>query len=307
MRDEKGLVIAKPTVVIHTNDQQLVAAKVSAHSLKARSKHRDRFDVRIFRLEEVPELTRHEGEKFLWWEGSKSATWRKNDLQSFQLLRRMVPALLGYAGRALVIDPDVFAVGDVYELLSRDMGGKAILCRERPYRRDGQTLYSSAVMLLDCAQLGRWDPEREIEGLFSGQLHMGPLLSLLDVPPEDIGLFEKEWNDLDTLTSRTKLVHTTDVATQPWRTGLPTDHRGQVRRLPRWLAWSYLQTAYVLSGGRRKPLFPRRHPDPHQERLFLTLLDECLKTGEIKVDFLEDAVRKRHLRRDVLKRLRELE
>ena len=34
-------------------------------------------------------------------------------------------------GRAAVIDPDIFAVGDVWELLSRDMGGKAILCRYR--------------------------------------------------------------------------------------------------------------------------------------------------------------------------------
>lgn len=299
--------IAKPTVVIHTNDQQLVAAKVSAHSLKSRSRHGDRFDVRIFRLEEVPELTRHEGEKFLWWEGSRAVRWRQSGLQSFQLLRRMVPALLGYTGRALVLDPDVFAVEDVYQLLSRDMGGRAILCRERPHRRDGQTLYSSAVMLLDCAQLTRWDPKREIEGLFSGQLQMGPLLALLDVPPEDIGLFEREWNDLDTLTSRTKLVHTTNLATQPWRTGLPTDHRGQVCRLPQWLAWSYLQAAYVLSARRKRPLFPRRHPDPQQERLFLSLLDECLRTGEIKVEFLEDAVRKRHLRRDVFKRIRELQ
>ena len=32
----------------------------------------------------------------------------------------------------MVVDPDVFAVSDVWELLSRDMQGKAIMCRPAP-------------------------------------------------------------------------------------------------------------------------------------------------------------------------------
>ena len=43
----------------------------------------------------------------------------------------MPPELMGYEGRAVVVDPDVFAVGDVWELLTRDMQGKAIMCRRR--------------------------------------------------------------------------------------------------------------------------------------------------------------------------------
>ena len=46
----------RPTVVIHTNDRQLAAALVSAHSLKSRSRTPDAFDVRILRLEETPFL-----------------------------------------------------------------------------------------------------------------------------------------------------------------------------------------------------------------------------------------------------------
>jgi hypothetical protein len=46
----------KPTVVIETDDRQMVAAVVSAHSLKSRSKSSHLFDVRLLRLEETPHL-----------------------------------------------------------------------------------------------------------------------------------------------------------------------------------------------------------------------------------------------------------
>ncbi len=167
----------KPTVVIHTNDQQMVAALVSAHSLKSRSKSPHLFDVRLLRLEETPHLYKRHNQTFVWWDGDAPSVWRRHDLQSFAPLRRMVPALLGFQGRALVIDPDIFAIGDVYELLSRDMGGKAILCREKPEWREGRRLYSSAVMLLDCSKLTHWQWEREIDELFTGRLKLGPWLS----------------------------------------------------------------------------------------------------------------------------------
>ncbi len=46
--------------------------------------------------------------------------WVRDDLQSFTPTRFLPPQLMGYQGRAVVIDPDVFARGDIWELLSRD-------------------------------------------------------------------------------------------------------------------------------------------------------------------------------------------
>ena len=43
----------------------------------------------------------------------------------------MPPELTGYRGRAVVMDPDIFAAGDIHELLTMDMQGKAIMCRTR--------------------------------------------------------------------------------------------------------------------------------------------------------------------------------
>ena len=46
----------KPTVVIHTNDKQMLGALVSAHSYRRNSRTPDAFEVRIVNASEFPEL-----------------------------------------------------------------------------------------------------------------------------------------------------------------------------------------------------------------------------------------------------------
>jgi hypothetical protein len=290
----------KPVVVIHTNDQQMVAAIVSAHSLKSRSTAPERFDVRILRLEDTPQLYDRERQSFKWWEGTGPSVWRRRDLQSFAPLRRLVPEWLGFAGRALVIDPDVFAVGDVQGLLFRDMGDKAILCRRKTEFYEGRQLYSSAVMLLDCTKLGDWDWEHDIDELFSFNLTLGPWLALLDVPPTSIGLFEEEWNHLDTLTNRTRLLHFTETSTQPWKTGLRADYHRYAPRGP--ACFEGLRHRGTQLRWRRtiRPALYQPHPDPRQEQLFFNLLTECLEQGTIDEEFLKTAIGRKHLRKDAL-------
>src|SRR5689334_19077666 len=123
----------KPCVFIQTNEKQLVGALVSAYSLKRNSKRPDAFDVEIMHQEDHAFFRRMEGRTYLR-EGVKRP-WHNEDLQSFTPLRFMPPELMGYQGRAIVIDPDVFAVGDVMELMDRDMQGKAIVCRYHGARK----------------------------------------------------------------------------------------------------------------------------------------------------------------------------
>jgi hypothetical protein len=290
----------RPCVVIHTNDQQMIAALVSAHSLKSRSRHPDLFDIRILRLEETPQLYRRNGQKFIWWSGDQPTVWLRRDLQSFAALRRLVPAMLGFEGRALVLDPDVFAIGDVHELLSRDMNGKAILCHERPERREGRRMYSTAVMMLDCARLKHWQWERDIDDIFSCKLGLAWWLSLMDEQPERIGLIEEEWNHLDTLTDNTKLLHATRIATQPWKTGLPADYHEHAP--PDLLSRAGLKR--LLRGMLRREtgsrVFYRSHPDSRLEKLFFALLKECVEQGSITTSMLRRAIRKSYLRKDAL-------
>lgn len=289
-----------PVVFIHTNDRQMIAARVAAHSLKSRSKSPDRFEVRLLRFEETPALQRRVGQRYRWWTESAPAEFRRRDLQSFAPLRRLVPELMGFKGRALVLDPDVFAVGDVYELLTRDMDGKAILCCRNPLWRNGRQLRSSAVMLLDCARLRHWDWERDIEQIFRGRLELGAWLGLLDESPEFIGDLEQEWNHRDTLTAQTKLLHNTEMRTQPWNTGLRADY---TQYAPRWPApvrdLAHL-VRRLLSPGRQPATRYLPHPDPSQERLFFTLLKECVSEGSITRSALRQAMRHRYLRADAL-------
>ena len=288
----------KPTVVIHTNDQQMVAALVSAHSLKSRSTSPHLFHVRLLRLEDYPELYKRHNQRFVWEEGDAPLVWNRRNHQTFGPLRRMVPSLLGFQGRALVIDPDVFAIADVYELLIRDMGGKAILCHQRSEWREGRRPYSSAVMLLDCSKLTHWQWQSEMDKLFSGQLRLGPYLSLLDEPPDHIGLFEEEWNHFDTLIEKTKLLHNTRIDTQPWKTGLLADYYYHAHRRAGLLAALKHAGRIVLAPLRRHPVRYKPHPDLRQEQLFFALLRECLEVGSITTEFLQAAIRKNYLRKD---------
>src|SRR5690606_14267607 len=149
------------TVFIQSNHRQLLGALVSAYSLRRNSSSPESFDVRILNSEDFPFLAAREGQEFL--RDGRKHLWKYDDLQSFTPLRFMLPELMNYQGRAVVIDPDVFAVGDIAELFGRDMEGKAIFCRYREGKGDRPGYFASSVMLLACARLQRWQCQRNFE------------------------------------------------------------------------------------------------------------------------------------------------
>jgi len=287
-------------VFIHTNHKQIVGAIVAEYALRRNSHHNDRFDVRIIQLKDYPFFREHEGHAYLR-DGMKRP-WLNEDLQSFTPLRFMPPELMGYSGRAVVIDPDVFAVGDVWELLSRDMHGKAIMCRPRGGSKGlNDKCLATSAMLLDCAKLTHWQVEQQFDDMFRFTRDYMDWICLKTEPRETIGLFENEWNDFDHLTDQTKMLHTTKRRTQPWKTGLPIDHRPRekFRKFP---------PLRVLMKARRKLLGEyallghyRRHPDPNQENLFFGLLKECLEKGLINEEMIHDEMHRNHVRHDALK------
>jgi len=299
----------KPVVFIHTNDQQLLAATVSAYSLKTRSATPEAFDVRFLRLEDTPHLYGREGQRYL--NDGALFTWHNRDLQSFSPLRRMVPEVMGFQGRALVLDPDVFAIGDVCELLDRDMCGKAIICRTLAdwSRSPAPHRYSSSVMLLECARLTHWRWTEQIDALFARRLDFDPWIGLKTEAATSIGMLEAEWNDFDCLTERTKLLHYTQRLTQPWKTGLPIDFNLNFRAPCSWLDHAIpvdFQEAARRFRRRLRQQVYRPHPDPRQERLFFSLLQEALDRGAVTEACLVRAMRRRYLRRDALAVLRRL-
>jgi hypothetical protein len=281
----------KPVVFIHTNDKQMLGARVGAYLLKARSRRPDAFDVVTLRLEETPHLLRREGQAYL--RKGKIATWRNDDLQSFSPLRMMVPQVMQFRGRALVIDPDVFAVGDVYELLTRDMKDKAIVCRDvgEGYQGNGNRFYASSVMLLDCGKLAHWRWDEQIDEIFAQRLDYGPWISLMLEDPSTIGPLEEVWNQFDRLTPETKFLHNTERSTQPWKTGLPVDYDTTTQSAKSTSGVRGLLESWGLVAPRHAPTaryLP--HPDPKQEHFFFSAVRECLDRGAFAEDFLREEI-----------------
>jgi hypothetical protein len=220
------------TVFIQTNHKQITGAIVAEYALRRYSTHNDRFDVRIIHKKDYPWFDEHEGKLYLR-DGLQRA-WLNDDLQSFTLTRFMPPELMGYQGRAVVIDPDIFAATDVWDLLSRDMQGKAIMCRSRSGTKGFKDhCMATSVMLLDCGKLTHWKVREQFQDMFRFKRDYMHWICLKTEERDTIGLFEKEWNDFDKFTPDTRMLHTTKRKTQPWKTGLPVDWRPKARTATR--------------------------------------------------------------------------
>ena len=280
----------RPGIFIQTNDKQRIGAVVSAYSMKRNSKRSADFDVTVMRVEDYPFFRAHDGETYK--RHGVERVWNNNDLQSFTLTRFLPPSLMGFEGRGVVVDPDVFAIGDVWELISRDMGNHAIMCRQLPFKRQG---YATSVMLLDNARLKHWEVEQGFHDLFTGKRDYHDWISLKLEPAGSIGLLEPEWNDLDKLTPATKMIHNTRRRTQPWKTGLPVDYTPT----------EFLPVIGFLMRARRKVFGEygalgkyRRHPDRNQENLFFGLLRECLEKGFVSEEQVKEAMARNYVRHD---------
>ncbi len=288
----------KPCVFIQANEKQMLGAIVAEHALRRNSKHNDRFDVCIMSYDDIPVFREREGQHFL--RGGGKRMWVHDDLQSFTPSRFLPPQLMGYQGRALVIDPDVFAVGDVWELLSRDMQGKAIMCRPKSGNKGRRGCLATSVMLLDCEKLEHWRFDAQFNAMFEGKRDYMKWVCLKYESRDTIGLFENEWNDFDRLTPQTKMLHTTKRKHQPWKTGLPIDYRPadtfQLFPPRHWIrrARRSLFGDYGLLGTYGS------HPDPAQEQFFFGLVRECLENGVVTEARLREEMERDHLRHDAL-------
>ena len=288
----------KMKVYIQSNERQWLGALVSAYSLKRNAANPDAFDVEIMHVRDYPFLAEKEGQPFL--RGDMSRIWTMSDLQSFTPLRFMPPKLMGYQGRAVVIDPDVFAVGDIDELLSRDMKGKAVMGRRRSDNEEKAWQIATSVMLLDCEKLRHWEAEKEFDELFHFERDYKNWIVLGHEPPENVGVLEKEWNDFDRLTEKTKLLHTTKRRTQPWKTGLPVDFTpaDKVGGIPLLAGLDRLRARIFGRYGLLGHYQP--HPDPRQEQYFFGLLRECLDKGIVSESLVRDEMKHNHVRHDAL-------
>ncbi|CAA0126199.1 Uncharacterised protein [Halioglobus japonicus] len=283
-------------VFIHTNERQWLGALVSEYSFRRNSANPDKFDVKFIHTRDYPYLRAKEGQSFL--RGGTSRVWHMDDLQSFTPLRFLPPKLMNWQGRAVVTDPDVFAVGDIVELLEMDMKGAAVMGRHRSSKEGKRDQVATSVLLLDCARLRHWDAEKEFDQLFRSEKDYKEWMVLGYEDPANIGYLPDCWNDFDHLDSNTRLLHNTKRKTQPWKTGLPVDYTPADKFKDKPLLAKANRLRAKVFGDYGLLGHYREHPDRAQQDLFFGLLKECLKVGHISEELVRDEMRKNHVRHD---------
>ena len=138
----------------------------------------------------------------------------------FTYSRFLVPYLCNFRGKALFLDNDMLALGDVKEIDDLDMGPYALRVVQHDYSPANtikmygcpQTSYPrknwSSMMLMDCAKLKLWT-KRVVETQTGAYLHR-----FQDIPDSLIGEIPKTYNTLDWMDKSTKLIHYTNGG--PW-------------------------------------------------------------------------------------------
>jgi hypothetical protein len=235
-------------------------------------------------LEDFPRLKR-QGQSVM--RGGYVRPWDPDDLQSFSPLRFAPPTMMGFSGRAVVTDPDCFALGDVTDLFGRDMKGKAVMAVPRPGHGGESDYIATSVMLLDNPRLRHWDFDRQIDDLFAHRFDYLDWVALKREQRSTVGLLEPGWNSFDRLDDETEILHTTKRRTQPWKTGLLVDYTLRES--------GPFDTLRRLVHRRYQP-----HPDPNQEALIYSLLAEMLDRRMVTTKELVAEMAADHIRHDSL-------
>jgi hypothetical protein len=131
----------------------------------------------------------------------------------FSFQRFLIPELCGYEGKAIYMDADMQVFGDLRELWGADFAGYDLLTVA-----DGGSARRPqfSVMLLDCGTLA-WRIENIVERLDAGELDYASLMYDMRVARSIGRTLPATWNSLEHFEpGQTRLLHYTDMNTQPW-------------------------------------------------------------------------------------------
>jgi len=262
-------------VFILTNNKQLLGAKVAHYAIDKNLADKTAVAVVIINVDQLDLFKDFVGKTY--WRGKKLITYTFNDLQSFTLARFLPPQLMNYQGRAVIIDPDIFCLTDINQLLNIDLAGRALGCCRK------KDAWDSSLMVADCSKLKHWKLRQILSDLENKKLDYNDLMFLRK--ESLVKELPRQWNSLDALGPETKLLHTTMRLTQPWKTGLPIDFQ---RSIPWWRK--------ILG------LYPKTyqpHPDKNIERFFFQLFQEARQAGYLDDDFIHQEIAQKHLRPDI--------
>lgn len=285
------LTIAKVVkIFIHTNNKQILGAKLAKFSFEEKLQDKS-VTVEFINVDTIPEFKNFVGKKYL--RNRLERVYTSDDLQSFTLSRFMPPQLMDYDGRAIVIDPDIFAVRDLEELINIDLEGKSIAaCRKKD-------AWDTSLMVLDCSKLKHWRIENILKNLEDKEIDYNDLMTLKLEKEENIMEIPRIWNHLDTLDTETRIIHMTGRLTQPWKTGLPIDFT--INPLPKIFGIIPREPIHKILG--KYPTHYQKHPNENIESWFFSLLSQAMEAGIIMRKDVIEQISQGNVRRDILEKI----
>ncbi len=151
---------------------------------------------------------------------------RNGQRTGFSFSRFCIPKLAEYKGKAIYMDADMLVFRDIRELWTIPFDGAKVVIQKEVKFQEATTqkvgapskrIKQCAVMLLDCARLD-WTIEGLVASMDAGLFDYERLmyeLCVLDDAEVKFGI-PFEWNSLEHADADTRLLHYTDVYTQPW-------------------------------------------------------------------------------------------
>lgn len=201
-------------VFIGSGEASLLERKVLIHSLR---KH-TRSDLDIYVFNGTHNSIELNDEKPVL--APMSLRVKYKNVTEFSLYRFLIPEICNYQGKAIYVDSDTICLSDIGELFDASIDEFDFIAKKGSYGDSEDQLWGLSVMLINC-QRCKFNLEAifdEIEqGLYSYSdfSQMSPIF--LSHHYYGIGEINPLWNVFDYWDNNTKLIHYTNLYTQPWK------------------------------------------------------------------------------------------
>lgn len=201
-------------VFIGSGEASLLERKVAIYSLKKNSKR----DLNIYVFNGTHNSVElNEEEPYL---APLSLRLKYRNGTEFSLYRFLIPQICNHQGKAIYIDSDVICLADIGTLFDTDLNGHNFLTKGDAYSKSQGKTWGLSVMLIDCEKT-RFDLDQIFNDIDSDQYTYSDFSRMsarfLKHHPYSIGELDPKWNEFDRYDSQTKLIHYTNLETQPWK------------------------------------------------------------------------------------------
>jgi hypothetical protein len=203
-----------PVVFIGSGEASILERKTLIHSIRRNT----RGPVRIVVFNGTHNSLEAEGSEPVPAPMSLRAKYR--NITEFSNYRFLIPKLCGFAGRAIYLDSDMICLRDLGELFDAPMDGADFIAKPFEDPHGGGRRWALSVSLFDCAR-ATFDLDRYIDEIERGTYAYNDLHQMtptfLAHHAFRIGPLDPQWNVFDRFDAATKLIHYSNLGTQPWR------------------------------------------------------------------------------------------